>query len=192
MPTTKTVYTYHAETGEFMGDTLADRSPLDKEVVWLMPIYSTEQAPPSTGEQQVAAFQNGEWSVQADWRGVPLWSKQTAQLVQARWGDTPESLQATTIAPPPEFAVWQGKKWGINTNAQAQAQQAEVESELARRRAVADAAITPLQDAVDLGMATEQELQFLQSWKRYRVELSRVPQQAEYPQNVIWPEIPGE
>ncbi|MCT8350076.1 tail fiber assembly protein [Photorhabdus temperata] len=34
--------------------------------------------------------------------------------------------------------------------------------------------ITPLQDAVDLSMATEVESLALQAWKKYRVMLNRV------------------
>lgn len=39
---------------------------------------------------------------------------------------------------------------------------------------VANAAIAPLQDAVDLGIATGEEKARLQEWKKYRVLLSRV------------------
>ena len=50
--------------------------------------------------------------------------------------------------------------------------------------------IAPLQDAVDLGMATEEEEAALLAWKRYRVLLSRIDQQADYPVNIEWPEMP--
>ena len=39
---------------------------------------------------------------------------------------------------------------------------------------VAAQAIAPLQDAVDLSMATEEEMASLSAWKRYRVLLNRV------------------
>ncbi|HGB3594706.1 TPA: tail fiber assembly protein, partial [Salmonella enterica subsp. enterica serovar Bovismorbificans] len=34
--------------------------------------------------------------------------------------------------------------------------------------------IRPLQDAVDLGIATDEEIQKLGAWKRYRVEINRI------------------
>ena len=53
---------------------------------------------------------------------------------------------------------------------------------------IATSAIAPLQDAVDLDMATEDESEALIAWKKYRVMLNRInPEDA---QNIIWPESP--
>lgn len=77
--------------------------------------------------------------------------------------------------------------------AQAAAEQllATVVSEQAQRRAVADAAIAPLQDAVELDEATEAEAALLKEWKRYRVALSRLPDQEGYPNDIEWPAPPA-
>lgn len=64
-------------------------------------------------------------------------------------------------------------------------------ADLAQRRAVADAAIAPLQDAVELEEATEAEAALLKEWKRYRVALSRVPEQEGYPNEIDWPAPPA-
>jgi len=64
-------------------------------------------------------------------------------------------------------------------------------AEVAQRRVVADAAIAPLQDAVDLGDASAEEADMLKSWKRYRIALSRLPEQAGYPNEIDWPELPA-
>lgn len=50
--------------------------------------------------------------------------------------------------------------------------------------------IAPLQDAVDLEIATPDEKAALAAWKRYRVLLSRVTQQAGYPDVIEWPARP--
>lgn len=50
--------------------------------------------------------------------------------------------------------------------------------------------IAPLQDAVDLGLATDAEAAQLLAWKGYRVELSRITEQEGYPSAVAWPEPP--
>lgn len=68
---------------------------------------------------------------------------------------------------------------------------AQIQAETARLRQVADTAITPLQDAVDLGTATPEESAMLLAWKRYRVELNRVPTQAGYPDEIDWPAPPA-
>ncbi|SDR97161.1 virus tail fibre assembly protein, lambda gpK [Pseudomonas asplenii] len=48
----------------------------------------------------------------------------------------------------------------------------------------------PLQDAVDLDEATSDEVSLLKAWKQYRVALNRVAQQAGFPIDVVWPELP--
>ncbi|MFW3895274.1 tail fiber assembly protein [Pseudomonas bharatica] len=67
----------------------------------------------------------------------------------------------------------------------------QVLAETARRRAIADAAIAPLQDAVDLDEATEAEAALLKEWKRYRVALNRLPEQPGYPNSIDWPAPPA-
>lgn len=58
-------------------------------------------------------------------------------------------------------------------------------------RQMADFKAGPLQDAVDLAEATPQEEAQLLAWKRYRVALNRVPQQAGYPGTIDWPPEPA-
>jgi len=47
-------------------------------------------------------------------------------------------------------------------------------SRLAAEMDEANRTIAPLQDAVDIGIATDEEITRLAEWKRYRVELSRI------------------
>lgn len=58
--------------------------------------------------------------------------------------------------------------------------------------AVAGLRIAPLQDAVDLESATEDEKENLKLWKQYRVDINRVPDQPKYPNTITWPTPPGE
>ncbi|WP_283245270.1 tail fiber assembly protein [Pseudomonas sp. PCH44] len=68
---------------------------------------------------------------------------------------------------------------------------ATISAEVSQRRVSADAAIAPLQDAVDLDMATDQEVALLKDWKRYRVALNRLPEQEGYPSAIDWPAPPA-
>lgn len=52
--------------------------------------------------------------------------------------------------------------------------------------------IAPLQDAADLGKATDAEASLLLSWKQYRVDLSRIEQQSGFPTVIDWPESPAQ
>lgn len=52
----------------------------------------------------------------------------------------------------------------------------------------ANASITPLQDAADLDIATDEEMESLRAWKRYRVLLNRVDT-SKVP-DIEWPDKP--
>ncbi|MEO4030028.1 tail fiber assembly protein [Chromobacterium vaccinii] len=186
----KTVYSYHPTTGEYIGTTYADRSPLDEVETWLIPAGATEVQPPRVGVKQVAVFNVDGWAVLPDWRGVPLWDVQTARPIIAAIGDTPDAIGATTLEPP-QFAKWNGSAWTVDEAARNAAAALLAEQEVARRRAVADNAIVPLLDAVDLKIATPFEADLFAAWRRYRVELSRVPKQRGFPHQVDWPALPA-
>lgn len=64
------------------------------------------------------------------------------------------------------------------------------QAEIQRLRAIADYAVAPLQDAVDVEEATEADIASLKAWKKYRVALSRVPEQPGYPNAIEWPVLP--
>ncbi|WP_306466500.1 MULTISPECIES: tail fiber assembly protein [unclassified Pseudomonas] len=87
--------------------------------------------------------------------------------------------------------------WSQEVTAEAKAKAAaeqeltEAVAEVARRRAIADAAIAPLQDAVDLGDSTESEAALLTEWRRYRVALNRLADQEGYPASIDWPAPPA-
>ncbi|ENC3164680.1 tail fiber assembly protein, partial [Escherichia albertii] len=54
---------------------------------------------------------------------------------------------------------------------------------------VASEHIAPLQDAVDLEIATEEEASLLAAWKKYRVLLNRVD--ISVASDIEWPTIPA-
>ena len=58
------------------------------------------------------------------------------------------------------------------------------------RLGIAAIRIAPLQDAVDLGKASDTEVASLKAWKGYRVDLNRVTDQDGFPGNVDWPSPP--
>ena len=57
------IFHYHPETGVFLGQGLADESPLEPGV-WLLPAHSVTMAPPNVDENQFAVFKNGVWEVE--------------------------------------------------------------------------------------------------------------------------------
>nr|ELR5039333.1 tail fiber assembly protein [Providencia stuartii]ELR5082438.1 tail fiber assembly protein [Providencia stuartii] len=65
---------------------------------------------------------------------------------------------------------------------------AEAEQQKQSLLAEANNAIAPLQDAVDLDMATDEEKAQLTAWKKYRVLLNRVDTSTA--PDIDWPEKP--
>ncbi|UKL15100.1 tail fiber assembly protein [Elizabethkingia phage EKP1] len=67
---------------------------------------------------------------------------------------------------------------------------ATAEQQKVSLRATADRAIAPLQDAVDLDMATDDEKAALTAWRKYRVLLNRVD--TTKAPDITWPDQPAE
>lgn len=51
--------------------------------------------------------------------------------------------------------------------------------------------IDPLQDAVELGEAGEDDAALLLKWKKYRVDVSRIDRQPGFPSAIAWPVEPA-
>lgn len=67
----------------------------------------------------------------------------------------------------------------------------EAQSKILTFLASASDKIAPLQDAVDLGIATTEETTSLTAWKTYRVAVNRVPTQSGFPTTIDWPAMPS-
>jgi len=65
-----------------------------------------------------------------------------------------------------------------------------VDEKITALMTVATETIAPLQDAVDLGIATDDETTSLTAWKNYRVLVNRVTTQSGYPKDIDWPVQP--
>jgi hypothetical protein len=66
---------------------------------------------------------------------------------------------------------------------------AQAEAKKTKLLTAAAAAIAPLQDAVELGIATDEEAALLTAWKKYRVLLNRVD--TSKAPDIEWPERPA-
>ncbi|GAB1828755.1 tail fiber assembly protein [Achromobacter xylosoxidans] len=56
---------------------------------------------------------------------------------------------------------------------------------------IATMRMAPLEDALELNLATGDEVESLRQWKAYRIALSRISTQPEYPVSIQWPEPPN-
>lgn len=128
------------------------------------------------------------WEYLVDHRGETVWNVKSGDTIQITApGDYPSD---TTIYPPSTpFDKWNGERWVTDTAAQ---QAAEIASASTIKAALIKSAsehIEPLQDAVDLDMATEAEKKRFNEWRKYRVLLTRVDTSTA--PAITWPEAPA-
>ena len=187
------IYNYHPTTQEFINQSKADISPLEPDV-YLIPAFATEIQPPSVAENEAAVFDDNSktWNIVPDYRNVTLWHKLTAQKVTAALGQTPDDINATQIQPTVDYPKWDATSevWITDETVKLSTLTSAAASEIQRLQYVAADKIAPLQDAVDLGIATTEETVSLAAWKIYRVAVNRVPTQSSYPLTIDWPEQP--
>ncbi|ECE9969979.1 phage tail protein, partial [Salmonella enterica subsp. enterica serovar Glostrup] len=81
---------------------------------------------------------------------------------------------------------WDGTKWVKDEEAEKAARLREAEETKKQLLQLATDKIAPLQDAVDLDEATDDEKARLLAWKKYRVQVNRVDSS-----NPVWPEQPA-
>ncbi|EHJ1676496.1 tail fiber assembly protein, partial [Salmonella enterica] len=84
-----------------------------------------------------------------------------------------------------EYQKWDGKAWVKDDAAETADRLHEAEGTKSRLLQMASGKIAPLQDAVDLGIATDDEKAQLDEWKKYRVLINRVDTSAP-----SWPDKP--
>lgn len=104
-----------------------------------------------------------------------------------------DDVYAAFIANPPEGKVRGADDTGMPCWEAAPPPTKIQHVEAARRKlstmmAAATKAMGPLQDAIDLGIATTEEKAALLAWKKYRVLLNRID--TDNAPNIVWPEKP--
>ncbi len=185
------------DSGYFVGPVMADVSPLEPGV-YLIPGNAVDIQPPSPIQPGFLYMpaEGGGWDSVEDLRWSPLYKTKDGQryrLGADHEGQTYDGIGPCpawlTLSPRPnDWSVWNGAAWEEDAQLLAIAttrQRAETKTSLLM---TAGTVIAPLQDAEDLGIATDEERALLQRWKLYRVELTRVnPADHEEP----WPTPPG-
>ncbi|WGO84668.1 tail fiber assembly protein [Arsenophonus apicola] len=129
--------------------------------------------PTKTGYAVVRSQDETKWEIVADHRTKIAYNTETRQQLEIDFiGELPPTL--TLLKPQTEFDKWNGKKWLTDTEAQKAASIAEVERQKSAMLNEANNIITYLQDAMDVGLASDTETARLQIWKKYRVLLNRI------------------
>ncbi|EAB2305181.1 tail fiber assembly protein [Salmonella enterica] len=177
------IFNLRSDTNEFIGAGDAYIPPHTG-----LPANCTDIAPPDIPASHIAIFdaETQTWSLHEDHRGETVYDTTTGnQVYISEPGPLPENV--TSVSPGGEYQKWDGKAkvWVKDEAAEIAAQLREAEETKSRLLQMASEKIAPLQDAVDLGIATDDEKAQLDEWKKYRVLVNRV-----YTTNPDWPDVP--
>lgn len=126
------------------------------------------------------------WLIMPDLRGQTAFNTKTKQpRLITELGALPEN--ETLLPPASPYDVWATDKWLADPDAEAAAALAAATETRQVLLAEANQHVAVLGDAVELGMATENEQAAYTAWRRYRVELTRLDLTIT---PIIWPEQP--
>ncbi|HCO7575006.1 tail fiber assembly protein [Escherichia fergusonii] len=154
-----------------------------------LPANSTDIAPPDIPAGYAAVFNADEmkWHLTEDHRGKTVYETKTgAAIYISELGALPPDV--TAISPDGENQKWNGTSWVKDAEAEKLFRIREAEETKNSLMQVASEHISPLQDAVDLEIATEEETSLLAVWKTYRVLLNRVD--TSVAPDIEWPVSP--
>ncbi|HGB6105105.1 TPA: tail fiber assembly protein [Salmonella enterica subsp. enterica serovar Virchow] len=180
-PQTIKIFNLRSDTNEFIGAGDAYIPPHTG-----LPANCTDVAPPEIPTSHIAVFdaETETWSLHEDHRGETVYDTTTGnQVYISAPGPLPENV--TSVSPDGEYQKWDGKAWVKDEVAETAARLREAEGTKNRLLQIASEKISPLQDAVDLDIATDDEKAQLNEWKKYRVLVNRVGTS-----NPDWPDIP--
>ncbi|EIL9419353.1 tail fiber assembly protein [Salmonella enterica] len=175
------VYNLRSDTNEFIGAGDAYIPPHTG-----LPANCTDIAPPDIPASHIAVFdaETETWRLHEDHRGETVYDTTTGnQVYISSPGPLPENV--TSVSPDGEYQKWNGKAWVKDEAAEKAARLREAEGTKNRLLQIASEKIAPLQDAVDLGEATDKEKASLLAWRKYRVLVNRVDTT-----NPDWPQKP--
>ena len=168
--------------GEFLGSTY-QYLPVGVGV----PANSYLDAPKEVDDDHTIVRQDDKWIYPTDYRGKKIYATETgAESTVKNIGDIPAEF--TLLKPNSEFDSWNGKKWVLDKEKQHQHDIAVAQSQQSQLLNDANKAIINLQDAVDAEIATEQQIEALKCWKKYRFELNQID--VDKAPNIKWPVKP--
>ncbi|EMA3598275.1 tail fiber assembly protein [Salmonella enterica] len=183
-PQTIKIFNLRSDTNEFIGAGDAYIPPHTG-----LPANCTDIAPPDIPASHIAVFdaETETWSLHEDHRGDTVYDTTTGnQVYISAPGPLPENV--TSVSPDGEYQKWDGKAWVNDEAAETAARLREAKGTKSRLLQMASEKIAPLQDAVDLGLATDDEKAQLDEWKKYRVLVNRVDTSTA--PKIDWPKKP--
>ncbi|WP_244182933.1 tail fiber assembly protein [Pantoea wallisii] len=165
-----TIYNFDSETIEYLS------SSIEYLAVGVgLPANACIDAPPvkKSGYAICRTPDLSAWEYITDHRDAYVYDIKTRERITiSQLGEYP--VETTPLAPETPWDVWDGGAWVKDVKAEKEALINQAEQQKISLMNQVNSDILPLQDAVDLGIASEDESKALQSLKKYRVLLNRV------------------
>lgn len=153
-----------------------------------IPGFTTLSLAPTPDDGYAVCWDGSAWSQVEDLRGKTAYKKSDHSTETVRkLGPLDDSH--TLLAPSTPYDKWDGTQWVTDVEAQHAADVAAAAQTKTALRAAADDEINWLQDAVDAGIATDEETALLAAWKTYRVQLMRID--TSKAPDIEWPTPPA-
>lgn len=185
------VASYSAYTREFRRADRANPSPLEPGV-WLVPacaVLGKPEASARPGHVMRLADDGKSWEEVEDHRGKTVYSVETGE---AQVWEVLGAIPTThTLHEPGEYDQWSGDEWVEDEAAKARALQANATLKKQLLNQLATDTITRLNYAVELDMATPEEVSEVKAWKVYLVLLGRLDVSQSVPETADWPTCPA-
>lgn len=152
-----------------------------------IPGFSTMTLAPIASDGYAVCWNGSVWVQVEDIRGKTAYKKidLSTETVRALG---PLADAYTLLVPATPYDKWDGTQWVTDTDAKHAADAVAAAQKKNALRAAADDEIAWLQDAVDAGIATDEETALLAAWKSYRVQLMRIKTDAA--PDIEWPTTP--
>lgn len=182
------IYRFHPITKEYLGEGVADSSPLEPGV-FIVPAFATADAPPKVPQGEAARFvqvfdeegheKPGRWEIVTDARGKTVWVKATGEMkVIDELGDM--TTDVTDVERPP-FHIWDSNAWKLDV-------EAWLDGEIRPKR-------NALLDEVDLRHCNAEKWSDMTAakkaeWKAYKQALKDLPETIDQ-NNPVWPVMPS-
>ncbi|WP_368894462.1 tail fiber assembly protein [Kluyvera ascorbata] len=153
-----------------------------------IPGFSTMTLAPVANDGYVVCWDGSTWNQVEDLRGKIAYKKSDLTTKTVRTlGPLDDAY--TLLVPATTYDKWNGSEWVTDADAQHAADVATAVQKKNSLRSAVDAEITWLQDAVDAGVATDEETSLLAAWKNYRVQLMRID--TSKAPDIEWPTSPA-
>lgn len=90
------IYNYSAINGEFLSESVANESPLEKGV-FLIPALATDIQPPTAGQNEAAIFNGISWEIVPDFRNETYYKISDGSEVTFLLGESPDATVQNTM-----------------------------------------------------------------------------------------------